>query len=92
MHIKLVVGMKDYQKRVSAARDANEIADPLQILIDMKIGVNVDLASLALSAIWTPVSNADSERFFSKYALVVSDRRTRMKEETVQTCSMLYFN
>ena len=41
---------------------------------------------------WLPVNNANNERFFSEYNLIITEKRSRrMKEENIVTCGMLQF-
>ena len=51
-----------------------------------------DFADAAIKSIWCPANSVDAERFFSQYYLVVTDRRTNLKESSVEICSMLSFN
>ena len=43
-----------------------------------------------MKSLWLPVYNANNERFFSKYYLILTEKR-RMKEENIVTCGMLQF-
>lgn len=49
-------------------------------------------AKAALQSIWSPTNSVDAERFFSKYNIVVTDRRTALKESNVEITTMLAFN
>jgi hypothetical protein len=51
-----------------------------------------DFAKKGLQATWLPKSNADSERYFSRYSLVVTDRKTTMKVQNIVTSCMLQFS
>jgi hypothetical protein len=62
-------------------------------LLSLKVKgpVYTQFAILCLQSVWLPVSNADSERFFSKYTMIVTDRRTSLSEKNIETCAMLQF-
>lgn len=68
-----------------------KVCDLVQMLMAMKV-TNSAFAGPALQTIWAPVNSVDAERFFSHYNLVLTDRRTRMTEPTIETCAMLSFN
>lgn len=87
----LIEGYLSLHRHILKSVKSNEQPDVLQMLLCEKIKFEA-FCSAALSAIWSPVNSVDAERYFSRYNLVVSDRRRRMKEETIQTCSMLAFN
>ena len=63
----------------------------LTLLISLKLE-HAKFAEEAIKFLWIPVSNVNSERFLSLYKMVVNDRRTRMKEDTIEICTMLAFN
>lgn len=50
-----------------------------------------EYACAALRAIWTPCSTVASERSFSKYSLVVSDRRRRVTAANAEALTMVAF-
>ncbi|XP_066480385.1 phosphatidylinositol N-acetylglucosaminyltransferase subunit C isoform X2 [Tiliqua scincoides] len=50
-----------------------------------------EYACAALRAIWMPCSNAACERSFSKYSLVVSDRRRRLMAANAEALTMVAF-
>lgn len=50
-----------------------------------------DYATAALKCVWYPCSNVDSERSFSKYSLIVSDRRRKLTAANAETLTMIYF-
>lgn len=50
-----------------------------------------DFSKASLRAIWFPTSNVDCERSFSKYSLVVSDRRQRLTPENAERLTMIAF-
>lgn len=68
-----------------------DTCDVKQILLATKLS-NPEFSNAALRTIWAAVSSVDAERFFSQYNLVLTDRRNRLKESNVETCSMLMFN
>lgn len=53
---------------------------------------NAEFANAALRTVWSPVNSVAVESFFSRYNLVLNDRRTNLTEENLETCSMLSFN
>lgn len=77
-----------------------------QLVANIKNGVKPDIIVLlmatkiqheqfgcaAIKSIWCPANSVDAERYFSKYNLVVTDRRTNLSQTAVETCSMLSFN
>ncbi|KAJ8896335.1 hypothetical protein PR048_001679 [Dryococelus australis] len=65
--------------------------DCLQIMLALKLQHH-KFSDSALKCLWTPTNSVDAERFLSKYNIIVTDCRNRMKEETVEICSMLSFN
>lgn len=73
----------------------NEVAEELTDL-DLywrnKTRLLPELSTLALVYIWLPVSGVDVERSFSSYKSILSDRRTALKEESIQMLNFLYFN
>lgn len=75
---------------VANIRSNNEV-DCLQMLLALKL-TSSKFADAALKSIWAPTNSVDAERFFSKYNIILTDRRSRMTEETLETCSMLAFN
>ena len=65
--------------------------DILQLLLDVSVA-KPEFGVAALKTVWMPVGSVDAERFLSSYSIVLSDRRTRLKGETLELCSMLKFN
>lgn len=64
--------------------------DLIEILCSMRIN-HVDFANACLKALWICPSNVDCERSFSKYSLVVSDRRRRLLPENAEILTMIAF-
>lgn len=64
--------------------------DLVEILCSLKIN-HPDFANACLKALWICPSNVDCERSFSKYSLVVSDRRRRLLPENAETLTMIAF-
>ena len=64
--------------------------DVTEILNGLKLS-HKEYAAAAVRSIWFPCSNADSERSFSKYSLVVSDRRRRLSAANAETLTMIAF-
>lgn len=52
---------------------------------------NPQFAAVALKAIWFPCSNIDSERLFSQYNEVLSDRRHNLSEENLELMTMVSY-
>lgn len=50
------------------------------------------LSSIALDAIWLPVTSVDVERSFSQYKHLLSDRRESLTEDNTRSLIMLYYN
>lgn len=71
-------------------REGNTV-DLVQLLLAVSIA-KPNFGAAALKTIWMPASSVDAERFLSSYCVVLSDRRTRMKEENLEVCNMLKFN
>lgn len=65
--------------------------DILQLLLATKVKYE-EFSCAAIKSIWCPVNSVDVERFFSKYNLIVTDRRTNLKKLSVEICSMINFN
>lgn len=78
-----------HRQLVKAVKEGT--VDLVQLLLAMKINKK-EFSNASLTTIWAPVNSVDAERFFSSYNLVLTDRRTRMKESTIETCAMLSFN
>src|SRR5258705_8347840 len=60
------------------------------LLLDALIAMRdeyVDFSTRCLKAIWLPVSNVDSERFFSTYAMVLTDKRTNLSLTNLEVLS-----
>ena len=70
---------------------AEELTD-LDLYWRNKTRLLPELSTLALVYIWLPVSGVDVERSFSSYKSILSDRRTALKEESIQMLNFLYFN
>lgn len=51
-----------------------------------------EFVKVSLEAIWYPTSNVDSERSISRYGIVVSDRRRRLKPENAEILTMVAFS
>ena len=90
-NLELSSAYRVFLHRLEMAR-LTDAERPVDILSLLQSSPHSQFASRAISSLWAPVANADSERFFSKYSLVVSDRRLNMKESSVVTNCMLYFN
>ena len=74
----------------------SECANDTEInVIDVLMGLKAksstfrEFCEKCMKSLWLPVSNADSESFFSTYNLILTDKRRRMKEENIVTCGML---
>ncbi|KAJ8875927.1 hypothetical protein PR048_023835 [Dryococelus australis] len=65
--------------------------DVIQLLLAVK-HKHPEFSEATLRCLWLPASSVNAERFFSKFNLTVTDRRMRMTENTIETCSMLSFN
>ena len=78
----------------SACANYTEI-NVIDVLMGLKAKSSTfrEICGKCMKSLWLPVSNADSERFFffSKYNLILTDKRRRMKEENIVTCGMLQF-
>nr|CAD7452593.1 unnamed protein product [Timema tahoe] len=88
---KCVEGYLYLHKVMGTTVHEGKVCDIIQMLMAMKV-TNSAFAGPALQTIWVPVNSVDAERFFSQYNLVLTGRRTRMKEATIETCAMLSFN
>lgn len=64
--------------------------DIVTILLALKVDHSI-FASNALKAVWVPASNVDSERSFSAYSDIFSDRRRSLKPENAELMVSLYF-
>ncbi|PSN54596.1 hypothetical protein C0J52_07375 [Blattella germanica] len=80
-----------FHKNLQDAVGDNSNVDCLQMLLAMKFKFPF-FDEAAIQSIWTPTNSVDAERFFSKYNLIVTDRRTRLKESNIVVCCMLNFN
>nr|CAD7395800.1 unnamed protein product [Timema poppensis] len=87
LYLHKVVGATVHEVMGATVREG-KVCDIIQMLMAIKV-TNSAFAGPALQTIWAPVSSVDAERFFSQYDLVLTDRRTRMKEATIETCAML---
>ncbi|XP_041480924.1 uncharacterized protein LOC121428390 [Lytechinus variegatus] len=50
------------------------------------------LASIAMDAMWMPVSSVDVERSFSQYKHILDDKRENLTPENTKMMTMLYYN
>ena len=50
------------------------------------------LSSIAVDALWMPVTSVDVERSFSQYKHILNERRESLTEENTKRLLMLYFN
>lgn len=87
----LLDGYSHFHRQLLSTLSAGDVPDVLQILLAAKPD-HPDFSKAAIQCIWSPVNSVDAERFFSLYNITVTDRRTRMSEETVVTTTMLAFN
>lgn len=79
-----------FRKCVVEEMATSVTVDVLPILCSLKED-HLEFANLAIKALWMPTNNVDSERSFSQYSIVVSDRRRRLKPENAETLTMLAF-
>jgi hypothetical protein len=54
--------------------------------------LSIWVTKAAIQNLHSPVHSVDAERYFSIYNIVVKDRRQRLKEENIETTTMLAFN
>nr|CAD7445801.1 unnamed protein product [Timema bartmani] len=76
--------------QVRALQSNSKKVDILDILCGLKED-HEEFAINSIKAIWIPVSNVDSERAFSAYSNIMSDKRTNLKIENLETMLSLYF-
>ncbi|XP_063225163.1 protein polybromo-1 isoform X3 [Bacillus rossius redtenbacheri] len=75
---------------VEKVKKSEGSVDIIPILLALKLDHSA-FAFNALKAIWIPVSNVDSERTFSAYSDVFSDKRRSLKPQNVELMVSLYF-
>ncbi|XP_063232447.1 uncharacterized protein LOC134536601 [Bacillus rossius redtenbacheri] len=75
---------------VEKVKKSEGSVDIISILLALKLDHSA-FACNALKAIWIPVSNVDSERTFSAYSDVFSDKRRSLKPQNVELMVSLYF-
>jgi hypothetical protein len=54
--------------------------------------LSIWVTKAAIQSLHSPINSVDAERYFSIYNIVVTDRRQRLKEENIETTTMLAFN
>jgi hypothetical protein len=54
--------------------------------------LSIWVAKAAIQSLHSPINSMDAERYFSIYNIVITDRRQRLKEENIETTTMLVFN
>lgn len=86
-----IEGYQHFFKQILDIIKNNLKPDILQLLMATKLKYK-EFGCAAIQSIWCPVNSVDVERFFSKYNLIVTDRRTNLKESSVEICSMINFN
>ncbi|EOB13052.1 hypothetical protein NBO_225g0001, partial [Nosema bombycis CQ1] len=89
--IELVDGYSNFHRLIRRSIALNEIPNIEDILLAVKLNFP-SFAEAALQSIWSPTNSVDAERFFSIYNVVVTDRRTTLKESNVEISTMLSFN
>lgn len=85
---------KGYESLKEAVQQSVEKAsEPDLVKVLQALGVEQkEFARAALNAIWMPTNNVDSERLLSRYNIVVTDRRQNLKNENIETFTMLSFD
>lgn len=66
----------------SSCREGKDV-DSLAILLSLRSEYG-HFVEAAVKALWIPVSNVDSERSFSAYSNIMSDRRTTLKPSNME--------
>lgn len=91
-HLTFESGYTELQRVVRETLRCAECThvDLVEILCSLRIN-HLDFATACLKALWICPSNVDSKRSFSKYSLVVSDRRRRLLPENAETLTMISF-
>lgn len=77
-------------KEIVKERTQSSKAEIVEILFSMK-NEFPDFACVSLKCVWIPCSNVDSERFFSSYNTVVSDRRHNLLDQNAELMTTLAF-
>ena len=90
--IEVIREWHTYQRNVRSASNMGD--DPLNLseYWSGQVKFLPRLAKIALLYIWTPVSSVDSERSFSLYKYMLTDRRDNLLESNVTALVMMYFN
>ncbi|KAJ8880719.1 hypothetical protein PR048_017189, partial [Dryococelus australis] len=80
-----------FDRQLLSHVEEGDKCDDVQLLLAVKLRYP-EFSEAASRCLLLPASSVDAKRFFSKLNLIVTDRRTRMTENTIETCSMLSFN
>lgn len=90
---EVAAGYMALQKLVNSELQKPHIAnvDIVNLLCTLKCDF-AQFAAAALKLMWIPTSNVDTERSFSKYSVVVSDRRRSLLPENAELLTMVAFS
>lgn len=88
---ELMDGYTHFHRQLLEVIKQETPVDVVQILIGTKC-CYPSFANAAIQSLFSPVNSVDAERYFSIYNIVINDRRQRLKEENVETSTMLAFN
>lgn len=86
----LLQGYTELQFAVKKHVHEEDSANIVSILMGLSLN-HPEFSKGVLKSIWLPCANADSERFFSKYNTVLSDRRHGLTQENLQLLSEMCF-
>lgn len=88
---ELLSGYAHFHRQLVNVVQQETPVNVMQILLASKC-CNLRFANAAIQSIHSPVNSVDAERYFSIYNVVINDRRQRLKQENIETTTMLAFN
>ncbi|KAJ8891152.1 hypothetical protein PR048_010666 [Dryococelus australis] len=78
-----LAGYLSFQKQVAATLQEERKVDVPEVLNGLKES-HCDFAESAISALWIPPSNVDSQRALSSFGHILTDLRTNLKVENIE--------
>lgn len=80
-----------FQSLVKLCGSANSEKDKVYEILKGMLEDDAEIASRCIQSIFIPVNNVDAERAFSGYSDILTDKRTRLLPQNVETALNLYF-
>lgn len=87
---EFLLGYVAFQKQVASILEEGRVTDVIQVLQGLR-PEHDNFVSMAVSVLWIPPSNVDSERAFSSYGHILTDLRTGLKPSNIELMLAKYF-